>query len=189
MRDSGDEYAGRNLKPDTRLLTAASYRPSTRSLSVVYDDGEIAEVSVGVLMLPDGALIKDVHLDEFRRGIELQLVDGTVHDVAADYITWLTNEAYRHQYPPDIGPRIGANVAALRKQRGMSQGELAGAAGILAPNVSRLEAGKHVPTLDVLLRIAQALNVTLGKLVVMRSMSCSSDVDYTEREMRLMRER
>ena len=153
-------------RTETRLLTAVSYRPSTRSLSVVYDDGEIAQVAVDALKLPLDAKIENVQLDEFQRGIEFLLADGTMHDVAADYITWLTDESYRRQYPDeDIGPRIGSNVAALRKQRGMSQGELARTAGILGPNLSRLESGKHVPTLDVLLRVAQALNVTLSKIV------------------------
>jgi hypothetical protein len=100
-----------------------------RSLSVVYDDGKIAEVSIGALKLPDDAKIESVRLNKFQHGIEFVLADGTIHDVAVDYITWLTDEAYRRQYPyEDIGPRIGANVAVLRKRMGMSQGELARAA-------------------------------------------------------------
>jgi transcriptional regulator with XRE-family HTH domain len=78
----------------------------------------------------------------------------------------LIDEAYRRDYPDDdIGPHVGANVAALREREGISQAELAKAANIRGPNLSRLETGKHVPTLGVLLRVAQALHVTLGKLL------------------------
>ena len=145
-------------RADTRLLTAVCYRPERRTLSVVYDDGEIVEV-VTTLKLPAGAgeICGVAHLDEFRRGVELRLADGTMHDVAADYLTWLTNEAYRQQYPDecpdeDIGARIGANVVTLRNRRAMSQAALAHRTGILGPNLSRLESGKHVPTLNMLLR-------------------------------------
>jgi len=157
---------GRKRRTETRLLTAVSYRPASSSLAVVYEDGEVTDVDVGNLKLPDGAVIKGVRLDEFHRGIEFQFVDGTTHDVSADYITWLIDEAYRRDYPDDdIGPHVGANVAALRKREGMSQAELAKAANIRGPNLSRLETGKHVPTLDVLLRVARALQVSLGKLL------------------------
>lgn len=157
-------------RTSTRLLTAVSYRPATRALSVAYDDGEIVEVVVDALKLPDGAKIENVRLDEFRRGVEFWLADGTMHDVAADYITWLTDAAYREQYPDDrpdedIAALIGKNVVALRNQRGMSQAALAHSTGILGPNLSRLESGKHVPTLTMLLRLARALGVSLGKLV------------------------
>lgn len=169
---------------DTRLLTAVRYRPSARSLAVVYDDGEIVDVSVETLKLPDDAKIQAVRLDDFQRGIEFVFADGTMHDVAADYIIWLTDESYRRQYPDeDIGPRIGANVAALRAHREMSQGELARAAGIQGPNLSRLESGKHVPTLDVLLRVAHALKVPLTKIVGLYNLDGDGDVARKERQV------
>lgn len=42
---------------------------------------------------------------------------------------------------------------------------LAQAAGMERPNLSRLEHGKHVPSLDTLERVAKALRVPVVKLV------------------------
>lgn len=55
--------------------------------------------------------------------------------------------------------RIGARIAELRKAKGMSQLQLAEAAGLKQPNIARIEAGKYSTTLDVLTKIADALGV------------------------------
>ena len=56
---------------------------------------------------------------------------------------------------------IGKDIRAIRLQRGMSQTELAAAAGITIANMSRIEAGKLSVGLDILNKIASALGVTL----------------------------
>lgn len=57
---------------------------------------------------------------------------------------------------------LGRAVRDLREQRGWSQTQLAQAAGMTQSAVARLEAGGTVPTLAVLERIAQALDVELS---------------------------
>lgn len=57
----------------------------------------------------------------------------------------------------DERQRIGARIAELRREQGMSQAQLAEAAGLRQSNVSRIEAGKYATTLDILANIAQAL--------------------------------
>lgn len=52
---------------------------------------------------------------------------------------------------------IGQRIAELRKEQGMTQAQLAEAAGLRQSNVSRIEAGKYATTLDILANIAQAL--------------------------------
>jgi transcriptional regulator with XRE-family HTH domain len=64
-----------------------------------------------------------------------------------------------------MAERIGERVRASRKSREFSQNELAARAGILRPNVSRLERGSHLPSLPTLVRVAWALGVTLSYLV------------------------
>ena len=54
--------------------------------------------------------------------------------------------------------RVGAQIARLRKQRHMSQTELAAKAGMSAPNISRIEASPaQNMTLETLVKIARAL--------------------------------
>lgn len=52
---------------------------------------------------------------------------------------------------------IGQRIAELRKEQGMTQAQLAEAAGLKQSNVSRIEAGKYATTLDILANITQAL--------------------------------
>jgi DNA-binding XRE family transcriptional regulator len=57
--------------------------------------------------------------------------------------------------------RIGARIAALRQARGMTQAQLAEACGMKAPNIARIETGRYSTGLDILAKIANALDCTL----------------------------
>jgi transcriptional regulator with XRE-family HTH domain len=52
-----------------------------------------------------------------------------------------------------------ASLAAVRRRRGLSQAQLAERIGTERSNISRIESGAHNPTLDMILRIADALDV------------------------------
>lgn len=56
---------------------------------------------------------------------------------------------------------IGARIKALRKQAGLTQEQLAERVGLDSRHLSRLEVGRHFPSLDSLELIASALNVPL----------------------------
>lgn len=55
--------------------------------------------------------------------------------------------------------RIGQRIVALRKEKGLSQKELAEMVGITPGNLSRIEAGKYDPKLESLARIAEPLGL------------------------------
>ena len=63
---------------------------------------------------------------------------------------------------------VGGEISKLRKARGMTQAELARAAKILRPNLARIEAGKHRPTLETLEKLAGALKVPIVDLIADR---------------------
>ncbi|WP_347271315.1 helix-turn-helix domain-containing protein [Rhizorhabdus histidinilytica] len=66
----------------------------------------------------------------------------------------------------DIRKRFGMNVRRVRRAQDITQEELAHRAGIHRTYLSGLERdGDKNPTLDVVGRIAAALNVTVGSLV------------------------
>lgn len=56
-------------------------------------------------------------------------------------------------------------VRRARRARGMTQDQLAERVGVLRPNVVRLESGRTLPTLVLLLRVALVLEVELRALV------------------------
>lgn len=63
----------------------------------------------------------------------------------------------------DLAYAIAEAVANCRNSNGWSQRELAEAAGMKQPHISLLESANRLPTLNVLLRIANAMG---AKLVV-----------------------
>jgi transcriptional regulator with XRE-family HTH domain len=59
---------------------------------------------------------------------------------------------------------LGKRIREIRKRQRLSQERLAERAGISAQYVSNIERGKENPTLDLLLRLSEALRVSLGQL-------------------------
>jgi transcriptional regulator with XRE-family HTH domain len=60
---------------------------------------------------------------------------------------------------------LGDRVRFLRKEAGWSQGELATKVGTDARQISRYENSRITPSLDVAMRIAETLEVSLDHLV------------------------
>jgi transcriptional regulator with XRE-family HTH domain len=62
----------------------------------------------------------------------------------------------------DLRTSIGENLAALRRARGLSAGELARRAGVGKATLSEIEAGKRNATIETLHSLTAALGVPLG---------------------------
>jgi transcriptional regulator with XRE-family HTH domain len=60
---------------------------------------------------------------------------------------------------------VGTNIRACRTDAGLTLEELAEKADMSWPYLSEIERGRENISLDKLARLAQALNVTLSKLV------------------------
>jgi transcriptional regulator with XRE-family HTH domain len=59
---------------------------------------------------------------------------------------------------------IGGNIAAKRKEKGMTQAQFAATIGANQIQVSRWESGKHLPTVEQFVNIAAALGCSLDEL-------------------------
>jgi transcriptional regulator with XRE-family HTH domain len=66
--------------------------------------------------------------------------------------------------PRDL-ERVGQNIRAERERAGLSLSQLAAATGISKAHLVRLEKGGGNPSLEILARIAEALEVTVADLV------------------------
>jgi transcriptional regulator with XRE-family HTH domain len=64
-----------------------------------------------------------------------------------------------------IGVVFGTTVRRLRERRGWTQEQLAEAAEMSATYVGFVERGENVPTLTILFRLADALEVTPAELI------------------------
>ena len=68
----------------------------------------------------------------------------------------------------DVRIRVGLNIQNLRREAGLSQEELAYRADVHQTYLSGLERGKRNPSILVLARVAEALNVDIDRLVFKR---------------------
>lgn len=68
---------------------------------------------------------------------------------------------------------IAENVVTLRKKRGLSQAMLAKIAGSTRAAVALIESGSSNPTLEVLLKISQALKISIDELISSPHAECS----------------
>lgn len=63
------------------------------------------------------------------------------------------------------GVKLGARLRALRLSAGLTQAELARRTGIHRPNIARVEAGRHTPSLETLARLAHAIGVPTTRVL------------------------
>ena len=65
----------------------------------------------------------------------------------------------------ELAGRLAQNLKQLRDARGLTQQQMAKASGLPRPTWTNLESGAVNPTLSVLHRVAQALQVSLEELI------------------------
>jgi transcriptional regulator with XRE-family HTH domain len=65
----------------------------------------------------------------------------------------------------DVPGNLANNIRQLREARGLTQAQLARQAGIPRPTWANLESGAANPTLAVLIKVANALSVSLEELI------------------------
>jgi len=62
--------------------------------------------------------------------------------------------------------RIGRRIAEIRKEKGVSQFELSDLTNLTSSYISYIENGRKKPSLESLVRIAEALDVTLDRILL-----------------------
>ena len=65
----------------------------------------------------------------------------------------------------DIKEKFGQRLKTLRKEKGLSQEELAERSGLNRPYISGIEQGKRNVSLEVMEKLAEALGMGMGELV------------------------
>ena len=65
----------------------------------------------------------------------------------------------------DIRRQVGRNLKRIRKEKGLSQEELAFESGLHRTYISGIERGARNPTIVILARLAETLQVAVAELV------------------------
>ena len=60
----------------------------------------------------------------------------------------------------------GADLLTLREHQGLTRKALAEGSGISRSTLGRLEAGRSVPTIEMLVKLANSMDLPLAKLLV-----------------------
>ena len=75
---------------------------------------------------------------------------------------------------------LGPRIAALRRERGLSQAELAGAIGVSPSALGMYEQGRREPSADTMVALARALSVSTDFLLTGR-VSTAAEADALSR--------
>ncbi len=136
--------------------------PREGEVLAILGDGSSALLRRPLHKDDDRTDIVAITLDDDAQTATLSLVSGStltlnVKDVLA--------RARGHADIPIDGARLGARLRELRLEAGLTQAELARRTGIHRPNIARVEAGRHTPSLETLARIATAIGVPTTRVL------------------------
>ena len=136
--------------------------PGSRDLLAILGDGQCHLVPRPVTDSDDLSEVVGIELSEDAGQAELRLATGARFRLELDRVRTSKRpvNGVDGGIPVEVeGPRLGARLRQLRKAAGLTQAELARRTGIHRPNIARVEAGRHTPSLETLARLASAIGV------------------------------
>jgi len=155
--------AGRHLR-----FEFVTVSPCGDDVLAVLGNGEAAIQSRPIDASDDGSEITSISIDPSASMATLQLKSGAVCRLGVGAVQAANGMGAGDDIAID-GERLGARLRELRLAAGLTQAELARRTGIHRPNIARVEAGRHTPSLETLARIANAIGVSTTHVLVSRA--------------------
>jgi len=143
----------------SRRFEFLTVSPRENELLAVFGDGHCALISRPLDETDDLSPIVSITLGENAHSATLTLGTGQEISLHAVRLVAQTITSAGQLSAPVDGARLGARLRLLRKQAGLTQAEVARRTGIHRPNIARVEAGRHTPSLETLTRLATAIGV------------------------------
>lgn len=172
-------YLEKRLGADAgRRLSKVDYIRQAKILIVHFESGRCYALDLVDIAGADDTEAAQWEIGEGRDYLKITQRSGNVLEVPWDAVLYHCEPKYAYykgRQEPGAEPplararRIGARVRDLRTARGMTSTQLAERSGMQRPNLSRLESGKHVPSLETLERVAEALDVPVARLVAVQT--------------------
>jgi transcriptional regulator with XRE-family HTH domain len=148
------------------------YDTERREFLTFFRDGHVYRLARQLVPDDDGTDVLGVRVESDGSAFFVRLASGKTLEIPWDFVLYQLEPTYpffkgrvREGSQEEGALRIGRRVRELREGKDLTTYELAKRSGIHRPNISRIESGKHVPTLDTLMRLAQALGVSVAGLV------------------------
>ncbi len=157
-----------------RTLEAVRYQPKEDAFFVAFRSGKTYELPRKLIEADDRSpLVGEPRVIDDGDAFEVRQKTGNTYQVAWDFVVYHQEPSYayhkgqpsRREAEARSAERIAARIRQEREARKWSLGELARQTGMQAPNLSRLESGKHMPSLETLERVAEALGMRVADLV------------------------
>jgi DNA-binding XRE family transcriptional regulator len=143
-----------------------SVSPCSDDVLAVLGNGDASLHSRPIDASDDGSDIASITIDPSATKATLVLESGAICQLT---VASLHVPSEMAGAPGDVaidGERLGARLRELRLAAGLTQAELARRTGIHRPNIARVEAGRHTPSLETLARIANAIGVSTTQVLV-----------------------
>jgi DNA-binding Xre family transcriptional regulator len=157
-----------------RTLADVRYERTEAAFFVTFRSGKAYELSRKVIETDDGSrVIGEPRIIDGGETFEVRQASGNTYQVPWDAVLYNQEPSYpyhkgrteQREREARSAERIALRVRREREARGWSLGELCRRTGMQPPNLSRLESGKHMPSLETLERVAGALGVRVADLV------------------------
>jgi len=143
--------------------------PRPGELLAILADGTSLLLARPVGDADDGSEVSSITLGPAAESAVLALASGRELTLRASDVTPHAGATNGRPSSPPLngaaaalaidGARLGARLRELRVAAGLTQAELARRTGIHRPNIARVEAGRHTPSLETLARLASAIGV------------------------------
>jgi DNA-binding XRE family transcriptional regulator len=144
--------------------------PRPNELLALLGDGTVVLVPRPVAEDDDGSEVSSIELGADAQSATLKLGSGHSLTLRAGAVCDSSKDSGDHAehngngngangVSAVDGARLGARLRELRLAAGLTQAELARRTGIHRPNIARVEAGRHTPSLETLARLASAIGV------------------------------
>lgn len=140
---------------------------------IVFRSGRTYKLPKRLIPNLDKTDIKRVRVRDDGSAFVVEQDSGNSSEIPWDFVLYHLEPDYEHYKGRDEGKRlerltaqrIGRRLKELRAGLGLTASEVAARSGIRRPNISRIERGKHAPSLETLERIADALGIPVAALV------------------------
>lgn len=135
--------------------------PRGGALLAILSDGTATLIERPATPQDDGTEVVSTELAPGGNRVTVGLVSSTRFDLTVDVVTQkrLLRSAKGGFNGTVDGAKLGQRIRELRLAAGLTQAELARRTGIHRPNIARVEAGRHTPSLETLARLASAIGV------------------------------
>jgi DNA-binding XRE family transcriptional regulator len=160
--------ARRSVRERSSRFEFVTVSPRRGEMLAIMGDGRTVLLHRPLSDADDGSEVVSIDLADDATGATARLESGASVELSAARVlpNMGNGSAERTNGAATVdGSRLGARLRELRLAAGLTQAELARRTGIHRPNIARVEAGRHTPSLETLTRLATAIGVSATRVL------------------------